>query len=471
MAEVALVPAGEGANDPHGTGATGRIARGAAANVGGIGVTLVIQLVSVPVLLAAWGVPTYGEWLVLSAFPTYIALSDLSFSAVAGNSMVMLVAQGKRAEAATLGRHLSSIVSVMTGVVILAAVAIAVLFGGAFGAGAAIPVAEAQLVLIALFLQVAVANQYGVLDAWYRAGGRYPLGSTLRQFGRMVEFGAVIGAVLLGAGPGTAGLAFLAGSILGFVASALVLRRAVPWTTFRPERPHLQTVRELLAPGVAFMAFPIGNALSLQGITIVIGATLGATAVVVFSTTRTATRVVLQAMGALGNSIWPELSRSVGGGHLAEARVILSRATRLSVGASFALVLILAVAGPAVISWWTRGAVSPPSGLLYVLLLVVVCNTFWYTRFMVLLATNQHSQVAAFYLLGTATSLIAAVPLSAAFGLIGAAISLLAIDIAMAGVVLPRSMRIVGDTPGAFLHVLVDVPNGLRRALANVRSA
>jgi O-antigen/teichoic acid export membrane protein len=318
---------------------------------------------------------------------------------------------------------------------------------------------------------VAVVNQHGVLDAWYRAGGRYPLGSTLRQFSRILEFGALVGSVLLGAGPGAAAMAFLGGSLVGFVASAIVLRRAVPWSTLRPERPHLETVRELLAPGVAYMAFPIGNALSLQGITIVIGATLGATAVVVFSTTRTATRVVLQAMGALGNSVWPELTRSVGGGHLAEARLILSRATRLSVGASFTLVLILAVIGPAVIRWWTRGAVDPPSGLLYLLLLVVVCNTFWYTRFMVLLATNQHAQVAAVYLLATATTLVAAVPLSAAFGLTGAAVSLLAIDIAMVGVVLPRSMRIVGDTPGAILHLVVDVPVAVRRALANARSA
>ena len=71
------------------------------------------------------------------------------------------------------------------------------------------------------------------------------------------------------------------------------------------------------------MAFPIGNALSLQGFTIVIGATLGAAAVVVFSTTRTITRVALQAMGSINLSIWPELSRSVGGGRFDEARAIL----------------------------------------------------------------------------------------------------------------------------------------------------
>src|SRR5664280_1966554 len=104
---------------PDASGAPGRIARGLAANIGGMGVTLIIQLVSVPVFLTAWGVPTYGEWLILSAVPTYVALSDLSFSSVAGNSMVMLVAQGRRADAVTLGRRLWSIVTVLTGIAVL----------------------------------------------------------------------------------------------------------------------------------------------------------------------------------------------------------------------------------------------------------------------------------------------------------------------------------------------------------------
>jgi O-antigen/teichoic acid export membrane protein len=354
-----------------------RIARGLAANIGGIGVTLVIQIVSVPVFLGAWGVPTYGEWLVLSAVPTYMALSDLSFSAVAGNSMVMLEAAGKHADAVALGCRLWSIVTVTTGIVVLAAVAIALVFGRAFGSGAGIPASEAQIVLVALFLQVAVGNQYGVLDAWYRAGGRYPLSAILRQLGRLFEFGALMGAVLLGAGPGMAAIAFLAGSVVGFVVSWVVLRRAVPWATFRPERPHLQTFRELLAPGLAFMAFPIGNGLSLQGFTIVIGATLGAPAVVVFSTTRTITRLALQAMGSINNAIWPELSRSMGSGRLDEARAILRRSVQLALAGALSLVLGLALFGVAIIRRWTHGLVDPPVQLLFILLLVIVANSMW----------------------------------------------------------------------------------------------
>jgi O-antigen/teichoic acid export membrane protein len=458
-------------HDLRASGVAGRIGRGLAANIGGIGVTVVIQFVSVPVLLAAWGVPTYGEWLVLSAVPTYVALSDLSFSSVAGNSMVMLVAQGKRKDAVILGRRLWSIVTVMTGFAVLAAVVIALVFGGAFGSGAVIPASEARMVLVALFLQVAVGNQYGVLDAWYRAGGRYPLGATMRQLGRLFEFGALMGAVVLGAGPSTAAIAFLAGSAAGFVVSFVVLRRTIPWSTFRPERPHLQTFRELLAPGVAFMAFPIGNALSLQGFTIVIGAMLGAAAVVVFSTTRTITRIALQAMGSINSAIWPELSRSVGSGRLDEARAIMRRSIQLALAASFSMVFALALFGVALIRWWTRGLVDPPVLLLFILLIVIVANSMWVTLSSVLAATNRHKRLAVVYLAGTIVALLGAVPLSSAFGLPGAATALLAIDVGMVAYALPAALRVVEDAPLQFLRVLLDVPGAVRSVLSSVRSS
>lgn len=457
------------AHGPRASGAAGRIARGLAANIGGMGITLVIQLVTVPVFLAAWGVPTYGEWLVLSAVPTYVALSDLSFSSVAGNSMVMLEAAGKRTDAVTLGRRLWSIVTVMTGIAVLAAVAIALVFGGAFGNGAAIPASEARIVLAALFLQVAVGNQYGVLDAWYRAAGRYPLGTTMRQLGRLLEFGTLIGAVLIGARPGMAAMAFLAGSSAGFAVSWVVLRWAVPWSTFRPERPHLRTFRELLAPGVAYTAFPIGNALSLQGLTIVVGSTLGVAAVVVFSTTRTITRVALQAMSSINGAIWPELSRSVGSDRVEEARAILRRATQVSLAVSLSLVVLLALLGPLIIRSWTHSIVDPPRELLYVLLLVVVGNSVSNTLSTVLFATNQHKRLAVVYLLGVVAAVLAAIPLSSALGLPGTAMALLAIEVGMVVYVLPAALRVVKDRPRPFLRSALDVREAIRFAKSSLK--
>jgi O-antigen/teichoic acid export membrane protein len=411
-------------------------------------------------------VDTYGEWLILSAVPLYVALSDLSFSAVAGNSMTMLAAAGKREEAAALGSQVWSLVTVMTGATVLAAIAIAIVFGGLFGIEAAIPASEARLVLAALFAQVAVGNQFAMLDAGYRVGGRYPLGVALRQLSRLLEFGALVAAVLLGGGPGVAATAFLAGSAVGFAVSWLVLRRAVPWLSFRPSWPRAQTLRNLMAPGLAFLTFPLSNALSVQGLTIVVGSLLGAGAVVVFSTTRTLTRVVTQIMSSINLSIWPELSRSIGGGHLDQARMIQRRAVQLSLAVSLSAAAILVALGPAIIRAWTHGLIDPPLSLLAVLLVVVVANSFWFTFTTSLVATNRHTRQAAVYLTSTTVALLLAIPFTSSFGLIGAAVALLAIDLAMAAYVVPAALRIVEDSPSAFLRVIMDVNGAVRAATA-----
>jgi O-antigen/teichoic acid export membrane protein len=456
--------------DRHGAGSTGRIVRGLAANIAGTALTVIIQLVSVPVLLGAWGVDVYGEWLILSAVPLYLALSDLSFSAVAGNSMTMLVAAGKREEAAALGRQVWSLVTVLTGATVLGAIAIAIVFGEVFGRGAAIPGSEARIVLVALFAQVAVANQFAMLEAGYRAGGRYPLGVALRQGTRLLEFGALVGAVLVGGGPGAAACSFLIGSTVGFGFSWLVLHRAVPWLSFRPSRPRAATIRGLLAPGLAFLTFPLSNALSVQGLTIVVGGLLGPAAVVVFSTTRTLTRVVTQIMSSINLAIWPELSRSIGSRQLEQARIILRRAVQLSLLASLSATLTLIIVGPAIIRAWTHGLVDPPLPLLGVLLLVVVANSFWFTLTTSLVATNRHARQAVVYLTSTTIALLLAIPFTVAFGLVGAGVALLAIDLAMSIYVVPAALRIVEDSPMTFLRVILDI-NGAIRMVTSVGGA
>ena len=127
--------------------------------------------------------------------------------------------------------------------------------------------------------------------------------------------------------------------------------------------------------------------------------------------------------------------------------------------------------GVAIIRWWTHGLVDPPVLLLILLLLVIVANSTWYTLSAVLAATNRHKQIAAIYLIGTTTALLAAVPLSLAFGLVGAATALLAIDIAMVVYVFPAALRVVQDAPTEFLWALLDVRGAVRSAASRIRPA
>ena len=74
----------------------GRLIRGFGATALGPVVTAIIQLGTVPLLLHAWGAAKYGDWLLLSAVPSYLVLSDMGFGTASGSDMTMRVAAGDR---------------------------------------------------------------------------------------------------------------------------------------------------------------------------------------------------------------------------------------------------------------------------------------------------------------------------------------------------------------------------------------
>src|SRR5580704_12815917 len=73
-----------------------RLIRGFGATALGPVVTAIIQLGTVPLLLHAWGAAKYGDWLLLSAVPSYLGLSDMGFGTASGSDMTMRVAAGDR---------------------------------------------------------------------------------------------------------------------------------------------------------------------------------------------------------------------------------------------------------------------------------------------------------------------------------------------------------------------------------------
>jgi len=75
-----------------------RLIKGVAANGFALAVTF-LSIVTIPFFWHYWGQELYGEWIIVSAIPTYLTMSDLSFGTTAGSQMTILAAQGKRLEA------------------------------------------------------------------------------------------------------------------------------------------------------------------------------------------------------------------------------------------------------------------------------------------------------------------------------------------------------------------------------------
>jgi len=214
----------------------------------------------------------------------------------------------------------------------------------------------------------------------------------------------------------------------------------------------------MAAPAFGFMAFPVGQALSFQGFTILIGAMLGPIAVVSFSTLRTLSRLTIQLIVVIKHALWPELSRAFGVGDISLARRLHRYACQASLGLSILGGLLLWMFGPFVYRLWIGQNVGFNAATFHILLLVAVTNSLWETSSVIPISINGHARIAATYSAATVLSLALAWLLMPTLGIAGAAVALLAIDGCMTGLVLRTTLRHVQDTLKRFVVALFALP-------------
>ncbi len=422
----------------------------------GQGLTSGITLASVPILLAAWGERTYGEWLILFAIPAYLILSDLGISAVAGTEMTMRVARHDQAGAARLFSTVLAAVVALSAVVVAVAVlsVVSLPLRGLFDIED-LGERDVRIILGFFVAQVAVTLQSATLEAAFRAAGRFSTGALCRQLVRIAEVSCVPVAAILGASPMVAAACLAVVAAVGSTATWIVLLRVAPWLKPSVKAVHWSELRPIWRPALAFAAVPLATAISLQGMVLVVGGTLGPVGVVVFQTARTLSRLPQGLMYAINQSVWPEVSSAFGAGDIDTVRSLHRRAVQGAIGLALLAFLVLLPLGPPLIKLWTDGKVDAGYALFGALTATVGLNSLWYTSSVVLAATNRHARMAMLNLAGSVLALAVAFVLLPRTGTWAAGMSLLIIDLLMIGYVVPHSLRLSQDRTGAFLRSLV----------------
>lgn len=447
-----------------------RLAGAVAANSFGYAVSILLQLGSVPLLLGAWGPALYGEFLLGSAIAAYLGMSDLGLTAALGNDMAMATARGDVARARA-GFQAIGLAMLALGPLVFAPLALLawVLPIGSFVGLEKIAGGALAALMGLLLARIWLGQLLQVLHAGFRCAGDFALGSTLASSLRLIEFAALAVAVLLGGGPLSGAAAMVAARLLGTAIIGLLLRRRVPWLGFRCAGSRWPVARQLLRPGLMFMALPLAAGLNLQGPLLVIGAVLGPQAVVAFATARTISRAVQQLLDIVSASIWPELSRAYACGDRPLLRLLLRGAVATSLWLGLTGLAALALGGAWVYRVWTHGLIPFDPLLFDLLLLVMLGNVAWYTASTALGATNRHGGLALVYLLVN----LAAGPLCwflvCTAGLHGAAAGLMLVELVLAAYVVPTTLRLVGGRLGG-LAQWTERPAALGRRLRGVQS-
>jgi O-antigen/teichoic acid export membrane protein len=432
----------------------------------------VVQLIQVPVFLHFWTVPLYGEWMIVNSIPSYLSFSNIGFGTVAGNEMTMMVAREDREGALRVFQSCWWLIT------ILCTVIIALLSGALYYIPAArllklhnISPFDAKWIIFYLGVAVMLGQLEQLLQSAYRCIGRYPYGSFIKGMFSLSASACMILAVWFGSGPRITALVFAAANIFGTLLLCILVRRDIPWIEYGWSHASFAEIRTLARPAIAFMGFPIGNALNLQGALLAVGYALGPTAVVVFGTARTVSRVALQMVSMVNSTFEPEMSIAYGARDYALTRTLLRRACQLALVVAFGIVLIMMTIGPWILHHWTGGHVPPSRTLLDILLFVVILYALWSTSSVLMTSTNQHEKLATYYVVGTSIACVLCYFLARWFGLYGAAASLLVSELVMNMYVVPASLRIAQDTFPAFLASMLQYPAFLRPAalLARIR--
>jgi O-antigen/teichoic acid export membrane protein len=432
----------------------------------------IIQLVQVPLFLHFWNTPLFGEWLILNSIPAYLNFSSIGFGNVAGNEMTMMVARNDREDALRVFQ------SCWWLIVLICTTTLVLLSGALYFLPATrllklnqIGEHDTKWIIFYLGLSVLFGQIEQLLQSAYRCIGRYPYGTALKTILSFTAFAGTIAAVALRQGPLVTAMVFAGINIAGTLLLCIFVRHDIPWIEFGWKYASVAEIRRLAPMAIAFMGFPAGNALSLSGTLLAVGYALGPVAVVVFGTARTVSRVAVQMIQMINTTFEPEMSIAYGARNYELTRTLLRRACQLALFVAVIIVLIMMIFGPWFLTHWTAGHVPPSHTLLGILLLVVIFYALWSTSATLLTSTNQHQRLATYYLLGTSLTCVACYFFARAWGLYGAAASLLISEAIMNLYVVPACLRIAHDNLPDFLASFLHYPSSLRPAalLARIR--
>ena len=403
-----------------------RIVAGVGANSFGLAVTVGIQLFSLPVFLHYWSNEKYGAWLILSAIPAYLSMADVGMVTAAGNKMAMAMGQGDAKEANRVFQSTQLFMWLMCALVIATTLPLLML--------APLPgltTFDQRIALAAMVISVLLSLVGGLPIAVYKATHRYPTGIMMSNFERILEWLLNMLALAVIGTFSAVALSSLVAKVAGILFSAIIANRGGHGMRWGVSQADRHEIFDMFKPAVSFMAFPLANALSFQGVTLVVGMLVGTGSVTMFNAYRTIARIAVQMTALLSHALWPEFSRLYGEGGNHAVRPLFRKALLIGAIQAVAISAVLYFATPLLLKIWTHGHIGFESGLMSLMLVYALIGGVGHVPRVFLQAINRHTGVAGWSLFTGAVAVALAWFLIKPMGIHGAGWAMLVSELIM----------------------------------------
>ena len=210
-------------------------------------------------------------------------------------------------------------------------------------------------------------------------------------------------------------------TVLSLLILSVYLSRTAPWLRLGLEHASLAEIRALLHPSIGFMLLPLSHTLLTQGPILVLASYGSPSFVVLYSASRTLTRLGMAGMNAINSSFIAEYSYSLGRPSVQAFK---------SIGRYHASATITAVIGYAAVMWVlafpllaivTAGKVHPDATLILVLAMGVCVEMLWSAGVAALTVLGCHMGAAYALASLSAMSVLLSIPATMRWGVIGPA--------------------------------------------------
>lgn len=408
------------------------------------------QLLLVPFFITAWGAAYYGEWLTLMVIPTVLSFSDMGFGTAAANAFVLKYAGGDRQGAADIAK--SSFLTI--GCIVFSSIAISCLvvyFGAEFGIfeGSLIDKKTAAFVVLIMMAARIVAFYQQFYEAYFKAARRIDASMNLQTGYSLVNLLASIAVLSRGGGIVEFSLITLLLSILFTFLYVYCAKKILPIENECIGVINYSDIRELIKKGFGYLMAPVWQAIFFQGTTIAVRVTLGPVAVTTFNTVRTVTRAVNQVYSIVINATLSELQYEIGRGQMERARKIFRMNIAIVCAIAVIGIIFLALFGEVFYAAWTKNELSPPSLMWNIFIFGIIFNAIWWPASYVFPAMNLPYEFAVGSVFCAFCSVAITYVLASIYGVTGAAIGNVCMDILLAAYVLPKSCSLIGQSIGS----------------------
>jgi O-antigen/teichoic acid export membrane protein len=387
----------------------------------GNGLNILANLVLIPLYLSRMGARSYGEWLAVSSLVAYLSTLDAGFQTASVNQLTTLHFRNEEtAYRELLGAGTTFYAAVSLGLTLFAIVAIQCIPFGPFLGIALMSSFETKLALSLLSASVAVNLFSGFVFAADRTIGNLATSQWLANIQRVVSIG--LSALSLVFWP-TAPMLALASltSTTGITGIALWRNRRGPASSrLFLGRPYRRVLFPLIRPSADFAGIVIANALTVQGVILVIARVLGSEAVVVYSICKTVANLPRQIVSTIVLAVWTEFTRM-----LAQGNNDLARTSKLLVVLSSSLALsvatVISLEGAALMGVWTGKSFVAETSVFRILLFQVVLVSPCLTMALVSYVSNHSSSLSKAAVISSVVGLGASGLVARRLGLTGVA--------------------------------------------------